>query len=249
LNKFEVEYWAKRGLKGGAGELLGRIGQYLSYYLQVLVMRSWIRRIRKYFPCGRLLDVGCGIRGFLLLARESYECYGIDISKFAVKVNRKRGVDVVLSSAEAPCFKEKTFDIITCFDVLEHLNHPRVAIHRLSKLLKGGGIIVIRTPNIESIGVRVLKSHWHGYLDNTHVSMLPKDVWIKTLKDNGLQVKEVFSDSLFFVILRGNRAENAKVLLRYLPCYIAGILSLIAFGLNLKFVPIGENLCIVAQKF
>jgi SAM-dependent methyltransferase len=59
-------------------------------------------------------------------------------------------------------FGPESFDVITCFDVLEHLYDPSRVMARLSEWLKPGGIFYVLVPNIDSAEARVFGSYWHG---------------------------------------------------------------------------------------
>ncbi len=101
---------------------------------------------------GRLLDMGCGL-GFFLKAmapQANWEAYGREISPAAVRYAQKRlGLtNVTCGRLEEVDLPQKSFDIITIWDVLEHLLHPDPLLERCHALLKEGGICFIRTPNI-----------------------------------------------------------------------------------------------------
>ena len=232
------------GVKG----LFGRVGYYMSWLLMVSQNRSWLRLIGKHVSRGCLLDVGCGLGRFLRLAGERYHSLGFDVSKFAVVECRRRGSEVLVCLADLPAFQDGSFDVVACFDVLEHVRVPSATIERLAGLLRPDGILAIRTPLVGGVGFRILKARWYGYLDDTHVSLLPRERWVKFLQDNSLEIQDVFSDGLFFIILGGTKQANAKALFKYLPYFVLGNLSLIAFSMGLRFYPVGENLCIIAKK-
>ncbi len=62
---------------------------------------------------------------------------------------------------DAP-FPRESFDVITCFDVFEHLYEPRRVMARVAQWLKPGGIFYVLVPNVESAEARVFGSYWHG---------------------------------------------------------------------------------------
>jgi SAM-dependent methyltransferase len=100
---------------------------------------------------GRLLDMGCGL-GFFLASLERYagwEGYGCEISDAAVRYARARlGLSNVMRSRldEAP-FPLDSFDLITMWDVLDHLPQPDAVLRRCYALLKANGALFIRTPH------------------------------------------------------------------------------------------------------
>lgn len=96
----------------------------------------------------RHLDYGCGA-GFAVELMRSHlfrkEAYGVDISpKMVASANYRMGADVVrvMENGRAP-FDTASFDIVTCFDVLEHLDEPDIWATRneIHRLIKPGGIL------------------------------------------------------------------------------------------------------------
>lgn len=101
----------------------------------------------------RALDIGCSDGAFLAqLQSRGNEVWGIDIDAKALAVARNRGLSNI-QRAEVPEFVESarqqglTFDLITAFDVIEHLADPVTAIRALGSLLQPGGRFVGTVPN------------------------------------------------------------------------------------------------------
>ena len=113
---------------------------------------------------GALLDLGCSSGSFLeFLQSESWKLYGIEMSPECAKVAKaKSGAQVFVGSIlEAP-FPSESFDVITCFDVLEHLYEPQRVMAKVREWLKPGGIFYVLVPNIDSAEARAFGSYWHG---------------------------------------------------------------------------------------
>jgi 2-polyprenyl-3-methyl-5-hydroxy-6-metoxy-1,4-benzoquinol methylase len=101
---------------------------------------------------GRLLDFGSGL-GFFLKAmakHENWEAFGCEISPGAVQFARETLAikNVRCGRLENMDFQAGSFDLITMWDVLEHLPEPRLILRRCHDLLKEGGRLFIRTPNV-----------------------------------------------------------------------------------------------------
>ena len=101
---------------------------------------------------GRLLDMGCGL-GFFLKAMAPYaswEGYGCEISPAAARYARETlGLSkVICGRLEDVDLPQSSFDLITVWDVLEHLLRPDPLLRRCQALLKEGGICFMRTPNV-----------------------------------------------------------------------------------------------------
>lgn len=113
---------------------------------------------------GRLLDMGSGL-GFFVKAAASqpgWDAYGCEISPAAVKFAREQlGLkNVVCSPPQDVDLPRASFDIITIWDVLDHILHPDPLLSRCHALLKQDGVLFIRTPNISTqlLRVRLLKA-------------------------------------------------------------------------------------------
>lgn len=204
----------------------------------------WMRIIRKYEDSGKLLDVGCGPGFFLAYAEKHYDAHGIDISEYAIRKAKQRTQTAKLSVEDAMNldYRNDYFDIVTCFDVLEHLPDPRLALQEFYRVLKKGGILIIRVPNTESIGAKWKKEEWFGHRDKTHVSLLSNEEWINLLKDINFKILEVFYDGLW-------DTPYFNHIPRFLQDIFIKLPSLVLFLLGVKYSKkYGENLCIIAKK-
>jgi 2-polyprenyl-3-methyl-5-hydroxy-6-metoxy-1,4-benzoquinol methylase len=94
---------------------------------------------------GKVLDVGCAFGFMLERFPNSFEKFGIDISEYAVAEAKKRvpNASFQVAGTEDPLpFSENSFDVITCNDVLEHVESPRTALKNIHKALKSNGIFI-----------------------------------------------------------------------------------------------------------
>lgn len=105
----------------------------------------------------RLLDVGCGTGWFLEVARDrGYVVSGVEIGReLAQFTSNKLGIPVYAVALTALPSSEK-FDVITLFDVLEHISDPRAMLKSVREHLNPGGIALLFTPNLDSIGFNLL---------------------------------------------------------------------------------------------
>ena len=104
----------------------------------------------------RLLDVGCGNGYFLSAVMEKCKhCYGSEFSgKMREFARRKTGLTVFGESLDD--LPEKGFDIITLFDVIEHIPDPIPFMRSIDRILNPGGFVLIFTPNFDSFSIRVM---------------------------------------------------------------------------------------------
>ncbi len=127
--------------------------------------------IAQHMQSGALLDLGCSSGSFLEFMRsESWRLYGIEMSAESARTAEARsGARVFVGDILDATFSRESFDVITCFDVLEHLYEPRDVMARVSEWLKPGGIFYVLVPNVDSAEARVFGSYWHGLEMPRHV--------------------------------------------------------------------------------
>ena len=129
----------------------------------------------------KALDVGCAY-GFTtqILADLGYDTCGVDISEYGTKQGKiLAGSQFVVCDAQTNMpFTAETFDLVTCFDVLEHLPFPEKAIVNMFNVCKG--TIVCTTPNrkVEK-PIRKLMSDY----DETHISVNTPLQWEKSITE------------------------------------------------------------------
>lgn len=113
---------------------------------------------------GSLLDVGCATGSFLSVARErGWQCRGVEVSAFAAaEARRSTGCDIFCGKLEDAPFEEASFDAITMWDLLEHLPVPLQGLENALRLLKPSGVLLVNTPNENSLIRRVARLLYRG---------------------------------------------------------------------------------------
>lgn len=113
-------------------------------------------------PDGRpLLDVGCYTGVFVeIAARHGWDAWGLEPSFWAVEQAQSRGLQIVQGTLEATSLEPESFDVVTLWDVIEHLGDPCHSLQRVRRLLKPGGLVVIHTIDIESLFARLMGARW-----------------------------------------------------------------------------------------
>ena len=117
-----------------------------------------INIIKKYKESGVLLDVGCAMGDFLYLARqEGFEVAGVEISTSCTDyVKNKLGIDVHggdLLSAQLP---SSTYDVVTLWDVIEHLRNPLETLNETYRIMRPEGILCLSTGDIDLFYARIM---------------------------------------------------------------------------------------------
>ncbi len=101
----------------------------------------------------RLLDIGCSSGLFLAAARTAgWQVRGLEYSPDSARMAREQhGLDVVTGELSADTFAPGSFDVVTMWDVVEHLPDPARTLELAAPLLAPGGLLVLKTPNIDGI--------------------------------------------------------------------------------------------------
>lgn len=101
------------------------------------------------FPGARLLDIGCGVGRFCQAAySRDWDVTGIDVSPLAISIGRKfASFPLRVARVEELIAQGEKFDVVTAFEVLEHLSSPVQFLESAQKLLRPGGHAFFTVPN------------------------------------------------------------------------------------------------------
>jgi 2-polyprenyl-3-methyl-5-hydroxy-6-metoxy-1,4-benzoquinol methylase len=135
--------------------------------------RRELQILRRHCQSGRVLDVGCGTGAFLhSLLRNfpgHYEVLGTDVSAPAMEHARKAGIPLLAGSFEKHALAAASFDAITFWAVLEHVEHPSDFLREAACILRPGGHCFVLVPNMRSLAVRILGSRYR-YVMAEHIN-------------------------------------------------------------------------------
>lgn len=158
-------------------------------------------------PGSTVLDIGCA-SGYFAKALQKKHCHvtGVDIDRKAV-ANAKKYCDSVVAAdmdtEERKRIPKKKYDYILLLDIIEHLKQTDTLLIELKKRLSKNGKIIISTPNIAhlSVRLRLLAGHFdyteYGLLDSSHIHFFTKKTLAHTLHSHGLTIHTMTASADF----------------------------------------------------
>ncbi|MBN1436786.1 MAG: class I SAM-dependent methyltransferase [Sedimentisphaerales bacterium] len=147
---------------------------------------------------GQLLDVGCGSGHFLQEAQaRGFEVMGIEPARAATQYARSKGLHVEQGDLYAVQMGERKFDVITAWDVIEHVPDPMGMLQRCADWLKQDGIMGLRFPSAIWQHLKALVFHrWlrmdrAAYAPTIHLTFFSPRTFEKMAQQVGLKVEKV----------------------------------------------------------
>ena len=203
---------------------------------RVLTFERHLMPLEKlHAPPGKLLDVGAYSGVFVEIAQQhGWEAWGLEPSHWAVEQARGRGLNMIEGTLARAGLQDQSFDVVTLWDVVEHLADPFAEIQHTFRVLKSGGMLVMHTMDIDSLFARAMGKRW-PWLMEMHVYYFSHRTLTAMLEKAG------------FKVIR-SVAQGRYLRLGYFATRIGGFSSLLGklLGglfkvLHLRQVPISIN--------
>lgn len=117
------------------------------------------------------MDIGCGFGFFLNAARKfNWQVSGVELSKSAVQYAQDfYKLEIFNGEVEHANHAKHTFNVITFWDVLEHVLNPAAFLKSVQQILKKDGLIAFSIPNISSMSARLAKGKWWTLRPEQHL--------------------------------------------------------------------------------
>jgi len=165
----------------------------------------------------KVLDIGCGAGyGSKILSETAEVVIGIDIDKDAISyATEKYGsetVSFVVGDVEMMPFNDFEFEAGVCFEVIEHIERPRAMLTEASRVISGGGLFIISTPNgAVKVSSQPNPYHLREYLMGEFTDLLkqffPLDLWELKIYGQFLRGKNYSSTNValknFYLTMKG----------------------------------------------
>jgi len=166
-----------------------QLDRHIHDYIGLKIADQQVSDVLVEGKVNRLLDIGCGFGSFVLAARKKgIDAIGIDIANFEINFARERlkiirpqdNPELVyqLGSGLSLPFSDEQFDVVTLWNVLEHIPDDQVLLNEVSRILQPRGRVYIVCPNYAAFRS---EAHYHLFW----MPFLSRNVAIKYLRFRG----------------------------------------------------------------
>lgn len=202
-------------------------------FIRNKTIHSKIKLINKYAKGKKLLDIGCATGIFLDACRKNgYQVEGIEpgeiVRQFATEKFNLNVYDVEYLKSYEP----STFDIITMWHVLEHVDDINERMSIINKILKVDGTALIALPNPSSYDAKYYKEHWAAYDVPRHLYHFSQNAFNTLAQKHSFKVIDILPmqyDS-YYISLLSEKYKNGCA--PYLKAAYLGLLSNISANKN-----------------
>lgn len=152
---------------------------------RVKILEDYLGSIKNKF----LLDVGCGAGYFLDAALDAgANCDGLEPSE-DVRIDTSKKIGINISDKAIEDFNPKNnYDILTSFDVIEHVKNPMSMFSHMNRLLKKNGVLLLFTPNFDSFGVKVARENSNLVSPGAHLMLFTEKSMKLALEKSGFEI-------------------------------------------------------------
>lgn len=124
-----------------------------------------------YRKTNNIIDIGCGDGYFLEAAKQrGWNVYGTEFTDIAIQSCSAKAIRMRKGILDSSNYENIEFDVVTSFEVIEHINNPQSEIKSIKKILRNGGLFYFTTPNFNSISRLILKTKWNVIEYPEHLS-------------------------------------------------------------------------------
>ena len=205
---------------------------------------------------GRLLDVGCGSGETLRTMRDlGWEVEGLDPDPLAVRSGQALGLTVQRGTLTECSYSPNRFDAITMVHVIEHLHDPLSHLQQAYRLLKKGGLLVVITPNVASLGHRLFQRNWIHLDPPRHLHIFACPPLAVLVERAGLRVEKLFTTVRWaayafahsIVIRRLGTSDFALAPSPLIYAFSRSV-AFVEWAMLAPWPSLGEEIALVAQK-
>ncbi len=185
-------------------------------YIDDCIDGNWcqiFRRLVKHVSkrASSLLDIGCASGEFLYSISEisNMQLQGVDIGEEIIALGKERYfLDLKVHNYETSS-QDTKYDIITAFDIFEHVKYPARMLRNIGKDLNANGALILTVPLIDSLFARIMGRKWYLFIPPYHLNYFTKKSIKYFCNNNGFEIKSIkyygkfyYSRHIFYHIQR-----------------------------------------------
>lgn len=161
----------------------------------MMTARRRLQLVCRFVPFGsRVLELGCGAGIFGSVAREDFGYSGVDESSIAVRRARQKGLNVVRGELNGYVSLNGPFDCLLAFDVMERFPDPHLAFEQIRRLIKPGGVLIVTTPDTESLIAEISGDRWLRRRFPQNRILYSRTALLELLDNEGFDVESAASE-------------------------------------------------------
>ncbi|MEO7989455.1 MAG: class I SAM-dependent methyltransferase [Chryseolinea sp.] len=162
-----------------------------------------------YRKTNNIIDVGCGDGFFLEVAKKrKWNVFGTEFTQEAIDLCQQKGIQMTVSPLNPKHYGSEFFDVITSFEVIEHINTPLDELKSFSAILRKGGIVYVTTPNFNSISRNILKEKWNIIEYPEHLSYYTASTLTYLFQKNNFKRSEISTTGISISRLRASSSSK-----------------------------------------
>lgn len=166
-------------------------------------------KIEPYRKTGRLMDVGTGIGFFAEEAiKRGWEVHGVELTDEAIEICEAKGIKMIKGKIDPDNYAPESFDIITSFEVIEHINNPIEELENYQKILRKGGVVYVTTPNFNSLLRYRLKEKYNVITYPEHLSYYTPKTLKAVFRRCGFKTKKLETTGISLTRLRTSQGKS-----------------------------------------
>ncbi len=155
------------------------------------VFENCLDEFEKLTKGRKVFDIGAATGYFLDLAkRRGWKTAGTEISEYAAELAKKKGHDIFCGDLFEKNIT-KIYDVVTMWDVLEHLKDPGRYLQSVNKLLVNGGVLAINTIDKGSLWAKFFGKKWHLIIPPEHLFYFSQKNLKILLKEAGFKIIKI----------------------------------------------------------
>lgn len=159
--------------------------------------RGRVEQLARLVPDGSLLDVGCAAGFFLHAASTRYDATGVEISEFASRYAREElGQRVHTGEIFDAPLADDAFDVVTGWDVIEHVGDPAAVLAEVARVTRPGGLLVLTTGDVDGPLARRDLEHWNLMTPPAHLLFFSPRTIERLLRGAGFELDRLLADGI-----------------------------------------------------